>query len=272
MILLLLGGLLGGFVGGLLGIGGAPIYLVMFWHIIPATYPTLDEAVITQLVIANTVLVRTFAALSGCYSHYKSNNFYIDTVIAISIPATVVSLVFVFLLSYVHYTKVFFSIFFILIFIPLLYQMFRADFSKKSFNQPNRIKVFYLNGIGILCGLVTALTGLGAGFVVVPLLNNFFNIKIRKVASISLGVIFLSSIFVLFYYMFFFYISPSIPYTIGALSFPLSLPVIAASLISSPSGVWLSRKISAVALRNSFIVFCILIIAHEVWQLLKPFI
>ena len=257
----------------MLGIGGAPIYLGLYWYVVPTMYPGIDEVVATQLVIANTVLVRTFAALSGCYSHYRNNNFYFDTVIAISIPATIVSLLLIIALSYIQYTKTLFSIFFILIFLPLLYQMFRADFSKKSFNQPNRVKVFYLNIIGVFCGMVTALTGLGAGFVVVPLLNNFFNIKLRKVASISLGVIFLSSIFVVFYYAFFRYRDiVAFPYSIGALSLPLSLPVIISGFIASPWGVALSRRISTNRLRVIFLIFCLLIIAHELWQLLKHFI
>lgn len=272
MIWLLLGGLLGGFIGGLLGIGGAPIYLVVYWHIMPILYPSIDDVTATQLVIANAVLVRTFAALSGCYSHYRNDNLYLDTVIAISIPATLVSLALIILLSHVHYTKTIFSICFILFFLPLLYQMFRADFSKKNFNQPNRIKVFYLNGIGVVCGLVTALTGLGAGFVVVPMLNNFFNIKLRKVASISLSVILLSSVFIVFYYLIFYRISVDLPYTIGALSLPLAIPVIIAGLISSPLGVAFARRLAPSQLRHTFIVFCILIIGHEIWQLLRHII
>ncbi len=265
-----LGGLLGGFIGGLLGIGGAPIYLAVYWQVVPQLYPNLSDVQTTQIIIANTVVVRTFAALSGCYSHYKNGNFYADTVIAISIPATVVSLVIIFALSFVEYTKAYFSIIFILVFIPLLYQMFFDDMSKKHFNQPNRVKVFYLNLIGVFCGAITALTGLGAGFVVVPLLNNFFNIKIRKVASISLGVIFLSSVFVVFYYVLFFHsLHGQLPYSLGALSLPLVAPPIVLGFLSSPYGVKLSRKLSPQALRYIFLSFCVLIILNEVHQLIE---
>lgn len=271
-ILLFVGGLLGGFIGGLLGIGGAPIYLAIYWQVIPRLYPSLGEVETTQIVIANTVLVRTLTALSGCYVHIRNNNFYTNTVISISISATIVSLLLIFILSHINYTKNYFSIFFIIVFLPLLYQMLHDDMSKKHFNQPNRVKIFYLNLIGILCGAITALTGLGAGFVVIPLLNNFFNIKIRKVASISLGVIFFSSIFIVFYYVLFFDVSFAMPYSMGALSLPLLLPVIIAGFIASPWGVKVSQTLSPKTLRYIFIAFCGLIVLNEIWQLTRNWI
>lgn len=267
-ILLLISGLLGGFIGGMLGIGGAPVFIAFFWYVIPDYCGTeVSDSDLTQLVIANTVFVRTFAAFIGFWKHYQLGNFYWKTVRTISIPATIVSIFCIWILSKFHYSKTAFSISFIIIFIPLLYRMLKFDANQKAFNQPYRIKVIYLNLLGIVCGLVTALSGLGAGFVILPLMNSFFNIKIRKTASISLGVIFISSLFVIIYYFIFPPLSAPVPHAVGAILLPVTLPVVAASFFSSSYGVSFSRRLSPHTLQKCFILFCVVLIVHELWVL-----
>ncbi len=61
-ILLFLTGIIGGFLAGLLGIGGGPIYVVIFTEFIPKLYGALLSGPETvQLIIANTIFARMFA-------------------------------------------------------------------------------------------------------------------------------------------------------------------------------------------------------------------
>lgn len=270
-IVLLIAGAIGGFLAGLLGIGGGPIYAVILGEYVPMVYQTqVTESELIQMVIANTVFARMFAGCSGSWQQYKLNNFHLKPVLTIAAPAIIMSLTLSSILSKINYSKTTFSIIFILLFLPLLYKMITDNKEKKRFNQPYRIKVFFLNMVGFLSGSVTALAGLGGGFVVTPLLNALFNIKIRKVISISLGVVFIvSSSFTLFN-LFIRSVETDIPWTVGLISLPLSLPMIVGVIAVAPLGVRTSKKLTPYRLRMIFIVFCIFIILKTLIRDLLP--
>ncbi|OWY23049.1 sulfite exporter TauE/SafE family protein [Sphingobacteriales bacterium UPWRP_1] len=270
ILLLLLSGILGGFVGGYLGIGGSPVYIVFFSYFIHQFYGTQvspEEAV--QLTIANTVFARTFASLAGCWKHYVMHNFYTRTVVTIAIPATIFSLLFAWLMAKFHYSKTAFSLAFIAMFMPLIYKMLTDDAEKKVFNHPYRIKVVFLNLAGVVSGALTALSGLGTGFILIPLLNSLFNIKIRKVTSISLGVLFITSLFTSIYYALAYHIGANLPFTYGGISLLISMPVLVGSLVASPVGVKVSQQHSPRTIRIVFIVFCVLITFNELVSLIR---
>lgn len=261
-------GALGGFFAGLLGIGGGPIYVVIFTTFVHQFYgASLTEAELVKVIIANTLFAKLFAGLSGVIKQIRLKNFYPKTVLTIAIPAICLTIGTSILLRNVNYSETTFSILFILILIPLIYNMLVENKEKKRFNQPFNIKVIFLNLVGVISGVITALTGLGGGFTIIPLLNSLFNIKIRKVISISLGVIFINSSCISLYYLFF---AGKIgyPYTFGMISFSLCLPVIIGVILLAPIGVIMSRKLSPFQLRLTFVVFCLLIIAKTIYGII----
>ncbi len=269
-LLILFGfGLFGGFLAGLLGIGGGPIYILIFSYFIPKLYGgDLGDSGQVQVLIASTIFARLFAAIAGNYKHYKLDNLYFNTALAIGLPAAVTSICLTLLLSNFEYNKTAFKVIFILVMLPMLYRMLTDNPDKKRFNQPSRIKRIILNCIGLVSGTVTALSGLGGGFVVVPLLNSLFNIKIRKVVSISLSVILIVAGSVTLFNIFYFDIGVSLPYMAGAISLPLTLPVIAGVMLAAPFGVTVSKKLTPYSLRLTFIVFCAIIILKTLIELL----
>lgn len=268
-ILLVFSGLVGGFLAGLLGIGGSPIYVIIFSSFIPKLYgEQLSESETVHFVIANTIFARTFASLAGCWKHYQMNNWYPKIILLIGIPATIVSLITLYCLSKINYSKIAFSITFIVMLLPLLYKMVTDDKNKKSFNQPHRIKTGYLYVVGVVTGVISALSGLGGGFVLIPILNGFFNVKIRKVTAISLGVILFMSIFMCLLYLFLLTPSTSIPYTYGAISLSLAIPVMIGVLLGAPFGVLVSKKLQPFTIRLIFILFCSIIILQTLIDLI----
>lgn len=227
----------------------------------------LTEGELVKVIIANTLFSKLFAGLSGVIKHIKLNNFYPKTVLTIAVPAVCCTIGTSLLLRNVQYSQKTFSILFILILLPLIYNMLVVNKEKKRFNQPFNIKVIFLNMVGVISGTVTALTGLGGGFTIIPLLNSLFNIKIRKVVSISLGVIFFNSSSISLFYLFF---AGKIgePYTMGMISFILCLPVIIGVVLLAPIGVIISRKLSPFQIRLTFVVFCLLIIAKTIYGII----
>lgn len=262
-------GVLGGFLSGLLGIGGGPIYVVFFSIFIHRLYGgVLAEYEELSLILANTAFAIMFGALFSVIKQYKMHNVYWRTSVTIAIPAAISSIVLSEILSSIKYNKTAFSIVFIITFLPLLYRMVNDNEHKKSFNHPYRIKVLYLNLTGLFSGIVTALSGLGGGFVIVPLLNSLFNIKIRKVVSISSTVIFLVAAALSLYNLIAKPgISANMPYTFGAINFMLVIPVVLGTMAGAPLGVIYSKKLSPRALQRIFLAVCIAIILHTSWNL-----
>lgn len=267
--LLLFGaGIIGGFLSGLLSVGGAPIYMVIFTEFINRWYGTqISDEQSVHLVIANAIFARLLAVGVACFKHYQLNNFFLKTVLTIAIPSTIVSVLLTFLLSKVHYSKQVFSLVFILLLVPLLIQMLRENESKKQFNQPQQIKILFLFLLGILNGIITGLSGLGGGFILTPMLNSLYNIKIRKVISISMGVIFITSLALTICNLTIFNIPVKLPYTVGAICLPISIPVTIAGFIAAPFGVNLSIRLNPKQLRNIFVSICFLVIIYTIINL-----
>lgn len=259
-------GAVGGFLSGLLGIGGGPIYVTIFTYFaVKLTGNSLSSTDYVKVVLAHTSFSTMFAALSGCYKQYKLNNFYWQTSVAIAIPSIIASVLMAEILARVSYNKFTFSVIFILSLLPALYKMLVDNPNKKKFNPPLSIKKLMLNITGITAGSVSALTGLGGGFVIVPMLNSLFNIKIRKTTSISLGVIAMTSTALATYYLIRFdFPDIQLPSMVGAISFPLLVPVLLGVVSAAPLGVVFAKKLTPLQIRWVFGTVCILVIANVI--------
>jgi len=259
-------GSLGGFLAGLLGIGGGPIYVVIFSHFISKlTGNALSGSDQVKLVIAHASFSKVFAALSGCIQQYRFKNFYPKIAIAIAIPAVILSVLLTEMLAHVNYSKTAFSIVFLVLLSPMLLKMLFDNSRKKQFNHPKIIKQFFLVFAGLISGTIAALSGLGGGLVMVPLLNAIFNIKIRKVISISLTVILMTSTALTLYYMLRFSFPQVLPNMLGAISFNLAIPVLLGVTLGAPLGVRASKRLSPLMLRVIFISVCSAVIAYTLY-------
>lgn len=258
-------GAIAGFLAGLLGIGGGPVYAVSFPYFIEKWYiGTITNDEMTHVLIANAVFCRILPSAVGCYKHWRTKNYYAVPTNAISITSAIVALTVTWLLSKVHYPKPVFAMMLLVLLMPVTYKMLIDNPNKKRFNQPNRVKLFYLHAVGILNGLATALAGLGGGFVVIPLLNSFFNIKIRKVISISLGSILWVSI-VLSIYNLLIPKNASMPYTVGNINFLLSSIVSIFGILPSGWGVSVGKKMSTHTLRLVFVGVVVALAAYYMY-------
>ncbi len=266
-----IGGLVGGFFSGLLGIGGGIFYVVIFSDFIARFYGNMGllESDEVKMVISNSIFATMFAAFAGCIKQIRVGNFYPQMVLKIGIPAVIFSNFCSYLLSSLEYSKTHFSILFILLLLPLLFKMLFDDQNKKQFNNPKRIKPGFLYLLGAFSGSMTAFSGLGGGFAIIPFLNSLYKIKIRKVISISLGVIFCvaftTSIFNLCYYE----SVPNISGSVGKVLLNMTFPVIIGVFLSAPVGVLASKRMSPTALRILFVLVCLFITLKTILELYR---
>lgn len=263
-------GMLGGFLAGLLGIGGGIIYIFIFTEFIVRLYGDigLTESDMVKMTIANTIFTTTFASLSGVIKHYRMDNFDIKTVLPIAIPASIACILVTYLLTFITYSKTTFSILFVILLFPLIYRMLTTKKEEKKISGIHHIKKKYFILVGIFSGSMTALSGLGGGFAIVPFLNNLFKVEIHKVVSISLGVIFCVAFSNTIFQLFFNNTINNIPYTYGSINILLSFPVIIGVLLAAPLGVMASKKLSPYTIRMLFVGFCMLLIIKILYNVI----
>ncbi|MDB5274649.1 MAG: hypothetical protein JWO58_3016, partial [Chitinophagaceae bacterium] len=189
--LLLAAGVIGGFVSGLLGIGGGIIYIFVipyaldFWNIPKEWY--------AQVIIANSLAAIFFSSLAANYTHYKRKYFYPRPILILGLAAIIsswLSLRF-FVNTELFSMKVFLCGLILLLVYMLVYMLKGAVVPANDSVQ--KVPVWGLLLIGFLSGMVAAASGLGGGIIVIPLLNRFFKINIRKAGAISMGVIMLTA-------------------------------------------------------------------------------
>lgn len=267
--ILFFSGIIGGMIAGLLGLGGGIFYIivlpfVLHWFGIPP-----EEA--SAFVIANSLIGISFASGTSILKEIKSIRPYFKESMLIAIPAVITSL---FTTAYiVHsdwFSKEIFSGFVILLMIYILFQMQWKNKHNKS-NSSESPYISNTPGIlsGGLAGFVSALSGLGGGIIIIPMLQIGFKQRVRKAKLISLVMIFLSSTFISIQNL----LSQS-NYevkevrTIGYIIPMVALPLILGVLIGSPLGVRWSHQLNEKRLNQAFLLFVFLVLSEKISGLL----
>jgi uncharacterized membrane protein YfcA len=137
---------------------------------------------------------------------------------------------------------------------------------KQSNLEIHQIENLKIGGVGALAGILSALSGLGGGVIIISALNLKFNVDMKKAKSISLGVIFISSFVMSISNMF---ESPVLEVkgnNIGYIVWPLALILSAGVVIGSPLGVRFARKLSNRAISYIFVLFLVVVIIDKLLQ------
>jgi len=265
--LLLAAGIIGGYVSGLLGIGGGIIYIFVipyalhFWHI--------PEQWHAQVIIANSLAAIFFSSLAANYTHYKKKYYYPKPILIIGLAGIIASWL---SLRFLINTDLFSMKAFLCCLIVLLVYMLVLTL-KGSYVSTNhavqRVPLWGLLFIGIFSGIVAAASGLGGGIVVIPLLNRFFGINIRKAGAISMGVIMLTSLAITLINL-----NTTIPHMTGMVGLIIPAICLALSvsvLFTSPLGVAAAHKLNPRWISLIYAGFLLIIIVDKGIRLLSLF-
>ncbi len=261
--LLVLSGFAGGFIAGLLGIGGGIIYILIFSVFLKRlSAQSIESTDMVQLMISNSLFAIFFAGLSGSYRQWKSHNFYFKPVLVIGLSGIVSAIGIKEILTGMHiYSTHDFAIFFTLLMVPLLFRMFSQK-QKVGKTDPEKLSTWKMIITGLISGAASALSGLGGGFILIPILNGYFRIPMKKTVSLSLGTIAVVALgYSLFNLFFTSYPQYAFPLSSGAIVLPMVLPVVLGVLIGTPIGVKVSHKLPALALKVLFAVFTLFVIS-----------
>lgn len=265
-LILFLAGLIGGLLAGFMGIGGGIIYI--FVLPIALSHLGIPEQEIAQYTIANSIFGTFFAALMGTINHMRNKEFFGKDILIIGVLGVVSSLLTLhFFVNTTLYSQDLFNLVIVALFIFMLYSTLRNAKRQLFFKERTQHKNLMLGSTGIASGLISALSGLGGGVVIIPFLNTLLKYEIRKAKAISLGVILITSTAMIIFNM---TESPENPTDIphvGYLLFQITGPMVLGVVLTSAWGVKLSRKVKSSTISYIFAAFIIIVIARKIIEL-----
>jgi len=149
--------------------------------------------------------------------------------------------------------------------VPMTYRMFtQKEKQTTEFKDFPSWRVFSVTGF--FTGIITSLSGLGGGILMVPVFSDFLKLPIKVATSISTGVIPIFTVVLCIPYML---AHPTIVYNyqLGFVVLPLVAPLILSVLFVSPFGVRIAQLMKPLQLRIIFACISSLIIIKEIYGL-----
>ncbi|MBI1306506.1 MAG: TSUP family transporter [Bacteroidetes bacterium] len=265
LLVYLLFGLIGGVLSGLLGVGGGIIFIPVFDHVFRSMGIEGEELV--RYILANSFLSILFAGVSSSFKHHRMGNFHLKEVLTIAIPAIITGTILTRLITHASWYKVeYFKAVFIAVIAVTLWRQW-SHHKKRIVHEPRPFSYKTYGAIGLVTGLISAISGLGGGIAMIPLLTLFARLDIKKASAISISVIPIMVVPFLITY------ARGLPekhfdWSVGYLQFMLILPVVVGVLIGSPLGVRLAHKLNSRTLQLIFAILLIVIIIREIVKLI----
>ncbi len=186
LILLLIGAIVG-YYSGLIGTGGniilIPVFDILFHYL------KIPETEVVKFIIAHSFFITAFTGLSVSYKQFKAKNLHVKEVLYISIAGMITAF---FLTEFIKngnwyhksdFDLVFFTLLLILAIRMLFFKQPPPPINDNNLNKP------YFPIIGIVAGLISSLSGLGGGIIVIPILTDILKTPLKKASSISIGVV-----------------------------------------------------------------------------------
>ena len=250
-LILFCAGLLGGFLAGLLGIGGGLIYIFALTSLF--TYLDISPLLFPELTVANSIFAVFFASGAATITLIRNKEFYLKEVLFVtvgSILASILALKYLVLTSW--YSVELFNVIIIFLLLYMLYRVFSQILGQTKKGGGETIMEYKKGSLlfaGVSGGLIAALSGLGGGVVIVPILHTYLKLDMKKTRSISLGVILITSFFMTAYNSLQ-TISLEVAH-VGLLIPSYTIFIVLGVLLASPFGVkvgssWSSKKISII--------------------------
>jgi len=264
-LLLLAVGLVGGFLAGLLGIGGGVVYVLALPYLLLNMGFPLEELV--SYTIANSIVGNLFASLSVNVTNIRKKQFYFKEVFWVGAFAAISSILLTkFFVNEGGYSQVAFNLAIIVLMALSIYSTLKQNL-KKNKKDERDMSAPTAATTGTVAGSIAALSGLGGGVVIVPIMNSIFRMDMFKAKSISMGVIFITALSLTILNLI---ERPIIDYqnqSIGYIVIPLALIISMGVAIGSVFGVKVAQRLSNQTISLIFVVFLLIVIIDKLSQL-----
>jgi len=267
-ILLLLTGFAGGLTAGMLGLGGGIFYILVLPTIINWFGIPPEEA--SPFVVANSIIGIAFASGVSIFTEYKKLFLYLREIAYIAIPSVIFSLSATYFIVYsAWFSREFFNIFVVILMVFILIKMIIQQRTKNT--KPltdNVLSAIQGFSTGSISGTISALSGLGGGVIIIPILQIKYHQSTKKSKILSLAIIFISTVFISLQNLI------SIPTYdlseidhIGFIIPEMAIPLIIGVVFGGPIGVKLSSLMSDNILNKLFSIFVLMVLIEKLFNL-----
>jgi uncharacterized membrane protein YfcA len=261
IIILIIFGLIGGFLSGLLGVGGGIVFVPVLTTVLVSQ--GLEDPDLAKYILANSFAATFFAGAISSYKQYKLDSFYPRPILLVSLLAIPTSLALTFFIAKgTWYSKDTFSIFFIILLFFMLYRFIKS--TKEGNLEIKDVKQSKFPFVGLFTGIISSLSGLGGGIIMVPMFTQYAKLNIKKAAAISIGVIPVMMVPMILSYAWYTPESIFSQYQIGYLVPEVFLPLIAGLLFTAPFGVSVAKKSSPKFLKIIFAALIVTVIIKTI--------
>ncbi len=265
-LLLAIAGSLGGFLGGLVGIGGGIIFVVILPEALLAMGAPPNE--VTQLTIANSLIVTTISAGISTYSHFKLGNLTLKPMAFLGGAAVLSSLaVTKFFVNSPYYSKGLFDSILLLVMSIILFRVLVFPTKNDGARSLSELKPNNAVGVGLFSGTLSSLSGLGGGIIIIPVLTNFLKFQVRGSTALSLSSIFISAGAATLASMLRQPIQPVNIWHTGLIIWPAALPLILGTVVFSKLGVKTSQKMAPNIIIRLFSLVMLVVILKKCWDI-----
>lgn len=262
-LLLAVAGMIGGFVAGLTGIGTGFMMLAVI-PLVLSHFGVPDDFFV-RTTIANAIFATLISSAANIITTVRQKLFFLKETLWVALGAVTTSfIVFETVAKSDFYSRNFYNGVVVLFMFIIIFQTFKK--LKLSNPQDEHVTKSKLLITGSSAGALAALTGLGGGTVIIPLLNLWQKVDILKAKSISFGAIFAISLWLSINNLF---LEPpnNIPFAQGLIVLPMIIPISIGVLLGSPLGVILSHKISARAITLIFLSIISIVTIQKIAEL-----
>ena len=269
IVILIVLSAIGGFLSGLLGIGGGVIFVPILTFVFEKM--GVSNIDFTSSVLANSFTIILFASAAATVKHILAKNIKLKYLLITGVSGVVTSLlVAYFVLNSDLYSKKFFLLLFFGILILVL---IRLLFFKKAGNEKEieNIKGYKFLIVGAFTGIISGLTGVGGGVIMVPAFSSVLKVPLKIAIGLSTGAIF---IFALTNFLQYGFMQPEqvlSKYQLGFIRFDIIIYPILAVLFFAPLGVFGAQKLKSKSLKWIFILLLVVIIIKTILTILKEF-
>jgi uncharacterized protein len=223
----------------------------------------VTEPDMVKYTIANSIFGTLVASISANYEFFKSRFIFPKYVFTVGVFGIVGSLLVQYYVVYSSwynkplFDKVVISIMAIMILRLLIKNKEVAESEEKN-------SIFQLGMAGFGGSFVSALSGLGGGVLIIPFLNSFCKIGLRKASSISLGVIGITSFSMTIANLI---QNTNTTYSSGYIIWPVVITLSVGVVITTKFGVQLAQKLSPSVVKLLFAGFIALVIIKKALEL-----
>lgn len=232
--------------GGLLGIGGGLVFaLVLPFGL---TQLGISGPFLVSYTIANSLFATFFTTLSANFFQWKEVLLFRRQILVVGFFASVSTLLLLhFFVNSGWYSRRLFESVFSLILAYMMFRLFwkiRSGSIGDSVQEAGRFRWGLLSISGLFSGMVSPLTGMGGGIVLVPVLHTMLRYSLPAARSISLGVITISSFVSSLLSIFSDEIETFSKSTLGFLVIPLAFPLAIGGMVGSYLGLKIAKQTS----------------------------